>query len=57
MVPAGVVERVDPDARTVYLRVSKDDVKNAPDYDPDRQFEDERSAVDAHYGTAAGRPT
>ena len=36
MVPAGVVERVDLDARKVYLRVSKDDVKNAPDYDPDR---------------------
>src|SRR3954470_6291952 len=49
MVPAGLVDRVDPDARKVYLRVSKDEVKNAPDYDPDRKFEDERSGVDAHY--------
>src|SRR4051812_35748073 len=36
MIPAGLVERVDPEERKVYLSVTKDEVKNAPDYDPDR---------------------
>jgi hypothetical protein len=54
MIPAGVVERVDPDERKVYLRISKDDVKSAPDYDPDRLFSDQRADVDTHYGTSTG---
>ncbi len=36
MVPAGLVERVDPEERKVYLSVTKDEVKAAPDYDPKR---------------------
>jgi hypothetical protein len=54
MIPAGVVERVDPQARKVTLRISKDEVKKAPDYDPDRRFSDQRADVDAHYGTPTG---
>jgi hypothetical protein len=53
MIPASVVERVDPNDRKVYLRMSKEDVKNAPDYDMDRQFGDQRSDLDNYYGATA----
>src|SRR5580693_5228834 len=33
MLPAGVVERIDHENKTVYVRRSKDDIKNAPEYD------------------------
>jgi hypothetical protein len=33
LIPAGVVERVDPDAETVHVGLTKDQVKSAPDYD------------------------
>jgi hypothetical protein len=35
MIPAGVVRSVDLDDQKVYVSMSKDDIKNAPDYDPD----------------------
>jgi hypothetical protein len=50
MVPAGLAERVDPEERKLYLAVTKDEVKAAPDYDPDR-FRDAgyRAEVGDHY--------
>jgi hypothetical protein len=36
LVPAGVVERIDPSDEKVYVRMTKDQIKDAPDYDPDR---------------------
>src|SRR5579863_4083309 len=33
MLPAGVVERIDHQDKVVYVRRSKDDIKNAPEYD------------------------
>ena len=45
LVPAGVVTSVDPDAHKVYLAMTKDDVKGAPDYD-----EAMRDTDDAGYG-------
>ena len=36
LIPAGVVERVDPTDEKVYVRLTKDQIKDAPDYDPDR---------------------
>lgn len=50
MIPAGLVDRVDPEQRKVYLRATKDDVKNAPDYDPKRRSDEQRDSVGAHYG-------
>jgi hypothetical protein len=49
MIPAGLVDRVDPDERKVYLRATKDDIKNAPDYDPNRASGEQHDEVDAHY--------
>ena len=51
MIPASVVERVDPVERKAYLRMSKDDVRNAPDFDPDRAFKDQRRYLDDYYST------
>lgn len=33
LVPAGVVERVDADDRKVYVRMTKDEIKSAPDFE------------------------
>ena len=33
MLPAGVIETVDFDAETVYVSRTKDEIKNAPEYD------------------------
>ena len=53
LLPASVVERVDPTDRKVYLAMSKDQVKDAPDYDADRKFGGQRTELDDYYsGTA-----
>ena len=41
MLPAGVVERIDPDDKKVFVKMTKDQVKGAPDYDADRHASDE----------------
>jgi hypothetical protein len=33
MLPAGVVERVDPESKTVFVDLTKDEIKNAPEFD------------------------
>jgi hypothetical protein len=33
MLPAGVIERIDPDAEKVYVELTKDQIENAPEYD------------------------
>jgi hypothetical protein len=42
LLPAGVVDSVDLEETTVYVQRTKDEIKNAPEYDPDR-------AADAGY--------
>jgi len=42
MIPAGVVQRVDPDEKKVYVNMTKEQIKNAPDYDADRHHADEK---------------
>jgi len=52
MLPAGVVERVDYDSETVFVRRSKDEIKNAPEFDPDASRDDERyrKRLGTYYG-------
>lgn len=52
MLPAGVVERVDPESETVFVNRTKDEIKNAPEFDPDtgRTDDDYRSRLGEHYG-------
>src|SRR5215207_7565150 len=51
VIPAGLVERVDSQKRVVHLRVSKDVIKDAPDYRPDSKIGDWQSEVGEYYGT------
>jgi hypothetical protein len=47
VLPAGIIDNVDRDGETVYVSLSKDEIKNAPEYDPDR-------GVDETYRTELG---
>jgi hypothetical protein len=37
LLPAGVVERIDLDNRKVEVRLTKDQIKNSPEFDPDTE--------------------
>jgi hypothetical protein len=52
MLPAGVVERVDLDSETVFVNRSKDEIKNAPEFNADAIVDDEqyRSRLGGYYG-------
>jgi len=41
MLPAGVVSHVDPETKKVFVNMTKDAIKHAPDYDAERHREDE----------------
>ena len=41
LIPAGVVQDIDPTERKVYVSMTKDQIKSAPDYDPDLYHRDE----------------
>jgi hypothetical protein len=41
MLPAGTIERIDPDERKVYVDRTKDEIKDAPEYDPSGYAEQE----------------
>ena len=41
LILAGVVERLDRDEEIVTVSMTKDQIKDAPDYDPDRHRDDE----------------
>jgi len=49
LIPAGVLDRVDHDDRKVYVSMTKDQIKNAPDYDERRTGSDD-SYYDKHAG-------
>jgi hypothetical protein len=57
MVPAGVIDTIDPkNERVNNVRVTKDDIKHAPDYDaPRRDDDDVRRAHEEHYGRYVGK--
>jgi hypothetical protein len=51
MLPAGVIDRVDLDEETVYVNRTKDEIKNAPEFD-ESQFEGDeyRNQLGTYYG-------
>jgi len=55
MLPAGVIERVDHAREAVFVNRTKDEIKNAPEFDEDR-FEDDdyRSGLGTYYGLGGG---
>ena len=51
MLPAGVIERIDYDGRQVLVNLTKDQVRDAPDYDAARgQDEAYRRELGTYYG-------
>ena len=51
MLPAGVIKRVDLDTETVYVNRSKDEIKNAPEFDERRYLDDAyRAELGGYYG-------
>ena len=36
MLPAGVIRDIDPDTETIFVDRTKDEIKNAPEFDEDR---------------------
>ncbi|HEY3184731.1 MAG TPA: PRC-barrel domain-containing protein [Gaiellaceae bacterium] len=50
MLPAGVVRDIDLDTETVYLDLTKDEIKNAPEFDETRYLEqDYRNELGDYY--------
>jgi hypothetical protein len=51
MLPAGVIDTVDFDAETVYVNRTKDEIKNAPEYDESMLRDtDYRTQLGGYYG-------
>jgi hypothetical protein len=51
MLPAGVVDRVDLDTETVFLNRTKEEIKNAPEFEPEsRNDSDYRERLGGYYG-------
>jgi hypothetical protein len=57
MLPAGVVTRVDRDDKKVYVGRTKDGIKNAPEYDPEKGQKDReyRGRLGDYYGAGSTR--
>jgi hypothetical protein len=51
LLPAGVIDRIDSLAETVYVKRSKDEIKDAPEFDESR-YQDEayRAELSGYYG-------
>jgi hypothetical protein len=50
LIPAGLVERVDRDEEKVYVSATRDEIKNAPEFERDRYGEsDYRERLAAYY--------
>jgi hypothetical protein len=50
LIPAGIVSDVDHDARKVYVSMTKDQVKNAPDFEGRANGRDDDNDYDRHSG-------
>ena len=51
VLPAGVIDRIDPDDEKVYVHRTKDEIKNAPEYDADRFDDTYRQELGSYYGS------
>ena len=52
ILPAGVVDRIDPDTESVFVRLSKDEIKSAPELDADAMADETayRGRIGEYYG-------
>ena len=50
LLPAGVIDRVDQDSETIYVSLTKDEIKDAPEWDDERGVDDtSRSEIGNYY--------
>jgi len=49
MIPAGTIERIDLDNRMVHLNLTKDQIKDSPEFDPARIDDEYRTRLDEYY--------
>ena len=49
MLPAGVIERIDRDEKTVYVNRTKEEIKNAPEFEEDYRSEAYRTRLGGYY--------
>jgi hypothetical protein len=60
MLPAGIVTGIDVDDEKVFVAMTKDEIKGAPDYDEDHHMRDEpayHDEVRGYYDSWGGTPT
>ena len=51
MLPAGVIRDIDPDTETIFVNRTKDEIKNAPEFDEQRyRDQDYRDELGGYYG-------
>jgi hypothetical protein len=55
MLPAGVIDRIDPASETVFVNRTQDEIKNAPEFDEKRYREEGyRGELGGYYGSRTG---
>jgi hypothetical protein len=56
MIPAGLVQDIDPDAETIFVNRTKDEIKNAPEFDEQRYHDQAyRDELGGYYGRGSMR--
>jgi hypothetical protein len=54
LLPAGLISDIDPDSETVFVSRTKDEIKNAPEFDEERYRESSyRDELGSYYGNRA----
>ena len=48
-IPAGTIERIDVDDKKIFVGLTKDQIKDSPEYDPARFDEDYRMRLGTYY--------
>jgi hypothetical protein len=53
VIPAGAIERIDWDDETAHVSLTKDQIKNSPEFDPERGWTDEeyQTRLGSYYDT------
>ena len=57
VIPAGVIERIDWDEERVHVSLTKDQIKNSPEFDPDRGYDNDEyhARLGSYYDTEMRR--
>jgi hypothetical protein len=51
LLPAGVIRDIDPDTETIFVNLTKDEIKNAPEFDEERYLDQGyRNEIGRYYG-------